>query len=76
MLVLAFAGGTDEPTVTSSLLTGNEAARDVVVDTLPEKVALDWHSISCSIYKVHNKTCVCCYRFSMLSKLLQTPTHI
>lgn len=46
------AGETNEPTVTSALLGNDEAAGDVVVDTLPEKVVLDWHNISCTIYKV------------------------
>ena len=56
VLALAVAGATNEPTVTSSLLTSDEAAEDVVVETLPEKVALDWHNISCSIYKVHQNS--------------------
>ena len=50
--MLAVAGATNESTVTSSLLTGDDATGDVMVDALPEKVALDWHNISCSIYKV------------------------
>lgn len=53
-MVSASAGETNEASVTSSLLVGDEAAGDVVVDTLPEKVALDWHNISCSIYKVQH----------------------
>ena len=36
----AIAGGTDEPTVPSLLLTGDEAAGDVVLHTLPDKVAI------------------------------------
>lgn len=67
MLFLAVTGETNEPTVTSSLLTGDEAAEDVVIDALPEKVALDWHNISCSIYKVHQNFvfhAFDCYKFS------------
>lgn len=52
------AGETNEPSVTSSLLGGDEAVADVVVDSLPEKVALDWHNISCSIYKVQQIGCL------------------
>ena len=54
------AGETNEPTVTSSLLGSDEAAGDVVMDTLPEKVALDWHNISCTIYKVQQQLLVAC----------------
>lgn len=46
------AGETDATTVTASLLAGNDTSADAVMDTPPETVALDWHNISCSIYKV------------------------
>ena len=42
------AGETNATTVTASLLAGNDTSADVALDT----VALDWHNISCSIYKV------------------------
>ncbi len=46
------AGETNATTVTASLLGPDDTSTDVVMDSLPDTVALDWRNISCSIYKV------------------------
>lgn len=46
------AGETNATTVTASLLGPDDTSTDVVIDSQPDTVALDWRDISCSIYKV------------------------
>ncbi|KAL0042544.1 hypothetical protein WJX79_003095 [Trebouxia sp. C0005] len=44
-------GEMNATTVTASLLGPDDISTDVVMDSMPETVALDWRNISCSIYK-------------------------
>ena len=51
-MCLYVVGETNETTVTSSLMAHAEEAAHMVMNSVPDRVALDWHNISCNIYKV------------------------
>ena len=44
--------GASGPDVTAPLLQEEGDASDVVLETTPETIALDWHNICCTVYKV------------------------